>query len=205
MVLSLLLVAAQALTMAQTQPIGYADYPQDKLTAEQSAAVIVQVFIGVDGKAQRCNQQTAIGDTSFGAITCGMLMRRHWKPARLPDGTASPALYSDLIRWFLPGTKMGDQVGAAAMKPDIELTAQSLPDGQKGPVRLNTVILVNEAGAILQCDGEQTDAFPALVRAACGALVGQQFAKTTGADGKPTPYISKARVQISVGKAQQIK
>lgn len=195
---SLLLIAAQALTMAQMQPIGPADYPEDKLRGEKSAAVIVEVFVGTDGKALRCNQQTAIGDMSFGEFTCRKLQKKHWKPARLRDGTTSPALYFDVIRWFVPGNRIGDQVGMASMKPDIVLNVQSLPAGQKGPVNLNTVILVNEDGSIIQCDGDKPEADQVFVRAACGSLLGRQFIKTSSIDGKPTAYVSKARVQFVV-------
>ncbi|MFM5931813.1 MAG: hypothetical protein ACKOPQ_12970 [Novosphingobium sp.] len=182
-----LALIANALTMAAPTPLTSADNPG------QPASVAVEVQVDKSGKPLSCAKTVLSGDDGAGEATCAALMRKTWRPARLRNGTGVTAVYRDILRWN------GSQERAVTSSPrtDLTLKVASLPDGRKGPVELTTVLLINGAGAIEQCNG---DAFAekAYADAACEALLGQKFRERAAPNGKPTNYVTTANVRFTV-------
>lgn len=181
---------ANALTMASPAPLTTAD------TSPQPAAVAVEVQVDKSGKPLSCASTVLSGDDAAGQTTCAALMRKAWQPARLRNGTGVTALYRDVVRLGGPASRNI----ATPARTDLNLKVASLPEGRKGPVDLTTVLLINGAGAIEQCDG---DAFAekAYVNAACEALLGQKFRERAAPNGKPMNYITTANVRFTVESA----
>lgn len=180
---------ANALTMAAPAPLTSSDNPG------QPAAVAVEVQVDKSGKPLSCAKTVQSGDDAAGEATCAALMRKTWRPARLRNGTGVTALYRDVVSWSGAAKR-----AVSAPRTDLTLKVASLPDGRKGPVELTTVLLINGAGAIEQCDGDGFAARP-YVDAACEALLGQKFRERAAPNGKPMNYVTTANVRFTVESA----
>lgn len=181
---------ANALTMAAPTPITTGDH----LPNLQPSAVAVEVQVDKSGKVRSCAQTVLAGDEAYGEHTCRTMLQKTWRPARLRNGESVTGVFRDVVRWKGTGV---DKAASLAPRTDLTLKVTSLPDGRKGPVNLITVLLINAAGAIEQCDGDGF-AERAYVNAACEALLGQKFRERAAPNGKPMNYVTTAQVRFTL-------
>lgn len=192
------LIAASALAAAQFQPAAVTqdDYPQTALLREKSAAAILNILVGPDGKVVSCTQAGTVGDKGLASQLCGIVKRKQATPGRDAEGNPAFSYRQDFARLFLPGTQQGDKIASMGQSADVELTVQSIPAGASAPIDVNLTLAVDTKGKVSACDyGDSNAAFG---KVACQQVEAVGWDKLADANGKAVSYVRPMTVRFSL-------
>ena len=156
-----LILAAAALSAPlpiERSLLGTQDYPTNALERNISAAALVELVISPRGKVENCTLLASRGDEKLAATMCGLIKNRKWAAAIGPDGLPAYGVVRTLLRFFIPDTAIGDQIGAMAQRPDIELAVNRLPITGVKFFDVKVSLLVNRNGSVVACEPRITPA-----------------------------------------------
>jgi hypothetical protein len=166
--------------------------------------VRARVTVAPDGRIQRCEVEGTSGIADLDKLTCRLILRRgKFRAAHLADGTAAFGVYRTSIRWAVAESSFDL---SAFSNPDVEVSAQRLPQGAKSPGLVGLMFKVDQDGEISSCEAEPPQSFshaennPALVPVACVQLM--KIYKATpakNAAGQPVQSVQDALVRFVVG------
>lgn len=79
------------------------DYPSSSVRNNEEGSVSISARVGADGRIASCEVTASNGHPTLDATTCRLYTRRaRFDPAKDSSGVATPATYSDRVRWQLP-------------------------------------------------------------------------------------------------------
>ena len=187
-------LAAAALT-APVIILTPADYPQDALSQDQSAAALVAISLDSTGRATACETRQTAGHERLARRICGLLLKRRHTPSKLRDGTPVNAEIVTLMRLFIPDTFEGSRVAKLTQKPDVELSVNHLPGNAKS-ADVRIALAINEAGSVSDCGADYREKQAALVAVACSDPARFGTYPLRNAGGPAQPYVTQLKVRF---------
>lgn len=192
--MSILLMAASGL-MALPETISH-DYPIEALQNERSAAAAISMLVDTKGKIVRCEIKQEFGDPKLSAQICD-LQKRH-KPATDENGEPIHGMINSIVKYWLPDTKVGDQIAILADGPLLTLPATNLPAEAEGKIDTRLIFHVDEVGEIVACQTDLKDETEKpYAEAACQQFTGHAFGVQKGRDDQPVAYVRDLRIRFS--------
>lgn len=194
------LIAASALAAAEwrSPPVSDGDYPTTALIKQKSAASMLEVLIGPDGKVVKCTQTAVLGDEQLAAEMCAIAKRKKANPARDAAGKPAFGFRREFASLMLPGTYQADQIGEIGPTPDVEIEVASIPAGSPNPVLVNLTIGVDKSGKTTACKYAQGNWAAAFGKVACDQVKAMEFDKVTDAGGAAVSYVRPISVRFSL-------
>lgn len=182
--------------------INNGDYPGWALSDESSAASYFHAEVSASGKVSQCNPITHVGNERLANEICKILKRKRVSPAIGNDGHALPASYDTSLKFFLPGTKEGDQVrGTEFDRPaDIDVSVKNLPGGVSQSEILIAVSL-DQKGKVTGCSALNARDNAALVSAGCSVASNYEGSVLVDNKGATVPYLTTLKVSFAVASS----
>lgn len=183
------------------------DMPSYVQIAGINRVVSTRTTISPDGTAQDCGLERSSGDPKLDLYTCAIILKRaKFRPATWIDGSPAYAVLRAPVTWAIGGSP-SEKERRQAYPPDIDLSVIRLPDGAKSSTWIRSIIAVDEAGHVIECDGappvrgsNQSKQFPELVQIGCGRMKSTFIAAPArDSSGKAVRSIQNAFVTFETG------
>ncbi len=197
------LIAFLAALSAVTEPelgklLTYKDYPSAAMRENAQAAVYLEVELDASGQVTSCKKLGFIGSESLSDQVCPIIKGKTVPPARMPDGTASPARIRTIIRLALPGVPGADRIQRTEQPADIELTVAELPNSAR-VLDTNVVLGINSEGVPVACSPARFVKIKSLVGLACQNAMSAKYPRLLNVDGAPVAFVTTQKVRFSLG------
>ena len=152
MSLLLSLVALATAVPAHSQVIiSSADYPLAALREHREGTVRYQLTISDQGVPIRCDITSSSGSADLDRETCAALTQRaHFSPMLDSHRQPIASIFRNQVNWTLPGSRPPKDAPKGAV--DIVATVNRLPDGFEDPTIARVTVLVDQHGALSECN-----------------------------------------------------
>ena len=177
---------------------GTNDYPTEALTKEISAAAFVELVVTPQGKVASCKLLASSGDGKLADAMCGLTKRRKWAAATGPDGLPAYGVVRTLLRFFIPKTAVGDQIGAMVQSPDVEVTVNHLPVNGAKFYDAKISLLVGRNGSVGACEPRIAIAAaqPVLAKFGCEQAKTMHFTVPTIAGEPLSAFVIEQKIRF---------
>ena len=200
MLLMMTMFAGVAAPVLTGDWIQYTDYPTSALQRGEEGAVEYRVVVSPEGKPEKCEILTTVGEEKFGPLTCSLLMRRaRFAPATDEAGQPAYGVFHSINNFWLPkGTKSKYPM---RLTPDLSLAVSSLPANTPSPARVAVHVAVHEGGAFRTCSVPSAEPQQKLASVACTQIAQLwEEAPVKNAAGRPIAYVRAVTVSFEVEK-----
>lgn len=199
--MSVLMMLAAVLSPPDYSIITYTDYPGWALRQNKSAAALIDIIVNPNGKPLKCDVVSSSGDQELAQDICKVFLRKKYRPARLRTGEAAFAFDTTLLRFFVPGNPIGDQIANSTQSPSLTLHANRLPDGAEF-ADVTIVLAADEAGHVTDCVGSPNEKKQSLVAAVCRNPDALRREARSGPDGRPIKYVTTVKVRLTTASVE---
>ena len=192
------LIGAAALSLGGVERlISFGDYPDDALEKNQSAAALLEVIVGPDGKVIGCSVVNVAGSRKLAEHMCKIVGRKKIPPATLGDGTPAYSRLRMVFRMVVPGEDGRSYAAGARQSAEQVLIAANLPAHLTNKVA-DVVLAIGAGGNVLDCAPTAVTENRAVAAAACKAKSNLLVQPLVLPNGNKPVFVANMRVAFQL-------